>query len=136
VFFDRGRSVRAVGELMEDMVDAMNRGAIDVCRNIWHPDGRELAPNAPVMRGRQSVLYDIDKRLQKWSQDMELRCEEIHVSGSWAFTTGPLTIRSVPRAGGDVQFLDGKFLAILRRERGMRWRLYRYCYNSSVPVVK
>ena len=135
MLFERDRSISAIRKLMGEMEDAMNRGAIEVCRDIWHPEGRELAPNAPVMNGRDSVLFDLDKRLQRWSLDTEIRCEEIRVAGSPAFASGTLTIRSVPRAGGEVQFLDGKFLAVLLRDRHKHWRLYRYCYNSSVPMA-
>jgi hypothetical protein len=38
------------------------------------------------------------------------------------------------RSGDDgYRFFDGKYLAVLLRDGGGLWKIWRYCENSSVP---
>ena len=133
---DEARNRDAVRGLLKRMADAVNRGATDELRDIWHLNARQLAPNAPILIGRENLLYGADAWLSEWSHDMTVQCDEVQIAGVWAFASGTLTLRSVPHKKSETQLLDGKFLAILIRDDCRSWRLYRYCYNSSVPLAE
>jgi ketosteroid isomerase-like protein len=134
----RGQPVEAaegVRQTLQSMARAVSAGDFEAWRGLWHRTAREFAPNAPAALGRASILYGAQAWFEKWAHDMTIRCDEVHVAGSWAFASGGLTLRSVSRREEKADLLAGRFLAVLTRRRDGRWLMYRYCYNSSVPLA-
>jgi ketosteroid isomerase-like protein len=134
----QGESVEArevVEQTLLSMARAVSAGDFNTWRSLWHPDAREFAPNTPPAIGRPNLLYRAERWFQEWAHDMAIHCEEVQVAGSWAFASGSLTLRSVSRREKKAHLLAGQFLAVLTDLRDGRWLLYRYCYNSCVPLA-
>jgi ketosteroid isomerase-like protein len=133
-----GEPVEA-GEAIEQMLQYMARtvstGDFEKWRDLWHPNAREFAPNTPAAVGRANLLYGAKAWFEEWIHDMAISCDEVHVAGSWAFASGRLTLRSVSRREEKTHLLAGQFLAVLTEHEDGRWLMYRYCYNSSVPLA-
>lgn len=126
---------KAIRQTLQRMAQATSTDDLEKWRDLWHPDAREFAPNTPVVVGRNNLLYRAKVWFEQWSNDMVIRCDEVHVAGSWAFTSGGLTLRSVSRQGEKTNLLAGQFLAVLIDHGDGRWLIYRFCYNSSVPLA-
>lgn len=125
----------AVEMALQSMARAVSTGDLETWRSLWHPKGREFAPNAPPAVGQNNLLYRAKAWFEEWAHDMAIRCEEVHVAGNWAFASGSLTLRSISRREKEVHLLTGQFLAVLTDFGDGRWLIYRYCYNSCIPLA-
>ncbi len=67
---------------------------------------------------------------------MTVKYEEVEASGDWAFVRGTYTQTVTPKAGGAATLVDGKFLAIWKRQADGSWKMYIDCFNSNVPPKK
>jgi ketosteroid isomerase-like protein len=65
---------------------------------------------------------------EKFRSRVEVSNEEIHVSGDLAFTRGRFRVMLTPKAGGDSQIADRRYLEIWRKELG-RWLVVRTMDN-------
>jgi ketosteroid isomerase-like protein len=118
------------------MARAVSAGDFEQWRSLWHPGAREFAPDTPPAIGRPNLLRRGQAWFADWAHDMTIHCEEVQVAGSWAFASGSLTLRSVGRREKKAHLLAGQFLAVLAGRGDGRWLLYRYCYNSCVPLAR
>jgi len=126
----------AVEQTLLSLARAVSTGDFETWRKLWHPNAREFAPNAPPAVDRTDILYRAEAWFEQWTHDMAIRCDEVQVAGRWAFSSGGLTLRSVSRRGEQVHLLAGQFLAVLIDPGDGRWLMYRYCYNSCVPLAE
>jgi ketosteroid isomerase-like protein len=124
-----------IAETLQDLAAAVNAGNLERYCELWHPDARVFAPNAPAAIGRHNVLFQAKERFQDWDHDLVLRCDEIHVTDAWAFASGRLTLLSVSRRDGRAEPLSGTFLVVLANSRCNGWLIYRGCYNSATPLA-
>ena len=124
-----------VDETLQRMAEAVRAGDFQRWRELWHPDAQVLAPNTPAAIGRANILRGRQRWFEQWTHDMRIRCDEIQVAGRWAFASGGLTLRSVSLGEEKAELLVGGFLAVLSRNDAGRWLLYRFCYNSGVPLA-
>ena len=132
---EKVEAAEAAGQVLQCMAQAVSAGDFAKWQTVWHPDACEFAPNAPAAVGRSNVLYGAERWFTEWTHDMAIRCDEVHVAGSWAFASGSLTLRSVSRREEKARILAGRFLAVLTDHGDGRWLIYRYCYTSSVPLA-
>ena len=126
---------KAVEQTLLSMARAVSTGDFETWRSLWHPNAREFAPNTPPAVDRDNLLYRAEAWFEEWAHDMEIRCDEAQVAGSWAFASGSLALRSVSRREKKAHLLAGQFLAVLTDPGDGRWLMYRYCYNSCVPLA-
>jgi ketosteroid isomerase-like protein len=128
-------NVGVVDQTLQAMAKAVSTGDLEKWRSLWHPEAQEFAPNTPAVVGLSNLLYKAKGWFELWTHDMVIRCEEIRVTEEWAFASGGLTLRSVSRREEKTHLLTGRFLAILIDDGRGRWLIYRFCYNSSVPLA-
>lgn len=125
----------AIEQTLQCMARAVSSGDFEKWRDLWHPAARVFAPNTPAAVGRANLLYGAEAWFKEWTHEMAICCDEVQVEGSWAFASGRLTLRSVSRREEKRDLLAGQFLAVLADRGDGRWLMYRYCYNSSVPLA-
>ena len=129
-------NLAAVEHLFAAMAVAESGGNREAWKQLWHPQAWELAPEAPFAFGREAVCFGLAGWFRDWVHDARIRCEEIQiVQERWAFASGTVTRRSNQKDGNGSRYFDGKFLAVLNRGADRQWKLYRYCFNNSVPRV-
>lgn len=125
----------AAERTLQGMARAVSAGDIEMWRDLWHGDAQQFAPNTPAIVGRSNLADMARGWFERWALDMVIRSAEVRVAGDWAFASGTLTLRSVSRREEKTELLTGQFLAVLVAGDGGRWLLYRFCYNSSVPLA-
>jgi ketosteroid isomerase-like protein len=126
---------KGVERTLQCMASAVSSGDFERWRELWHPGARELAPNTPVTIGPANLLFGAEAWFEQWDHDMSICCHEVQVVRSWAFASGRLTLRTVSRWEEKTRLLAGQFLAVLIDRGDGHWLMYRYCYNSSVPLA-
>jgi ketosteroid isomerase-like protein len=127
-------TTRVIEQTLQGMARAVSSGDFETWIGLWHPDAQEFAPNTPAIVGRRNLADMASGWFGRWNHDMVIRPAEVRVAGNWAFSSGTLTLRSVSRREEKTDLLTGQFLAVLIAG-GERWLLYRFCYNSSVPLA-
>jgi len=125
----------AIEQTLQSLAQAVSAGNFEGWQDLWHPNARVFAPNTPAAIGRINLLYGAEAWFQEWGHDMVIHCDEVQAAGKWAFASGSLTLRSVSRREEKTHLLSGQFLAVLTDRGDGRWLMYRYCYNSSVPLA-
>jgi ketosteroid isomerase-like protein len=131
---DRGDEGKEVAAVFKRLADAANRGDKAAWIDLWSPDAILMEPDVPALQDRQAIEFGIDSWFTEQLHEICICCRNIQVTGSLAFVTGSVTDRSLLRSGDDgYRFFDGKYLAVLLRDGGGSWKIWRYCENSSVP---
>jgi ketosteroid isomerase-like protein len=127
-------TTRAVEQTLQGMARAVSTGDFETWIGSWHPVAQKFAPNTPAIVGRSNHADMAKGWFGQWNHDMVIRSAEVRVAGNWPFSSGTLTLRSVSRREEKTDLLTGQFLAVLVTG-GERWLVYRFCYNSSVPLA-
>ena len=106
-------------------------GDADVWLSLWDEEGIKMPPGAPA-RSKEVLDKVVPDAFASGSvSSMNIYPEEINVVGNWAYTRG--TYDSERVVEGKAVRVEGKFLTILKRQADGTWRIYRDCFNSSVP---
>src|SRR5262249_31756897 len=67
---------------------------------------------------------------EKFHSQVDVMNEEIRVSGEMAYTRGTFRVTLTPKAGGEPQIIERRYLEIWRKEDG-RWRVARTMDNTQ-----
>jgi len=73
---------------------------------------------------RVAVVFD------KFDSRVDVMNDEIRVSGEMAYTRGAFRVTLTPKAGGEPQIIERRYLEIWRKEDG-RWRVARTMDNTQ-----
>ena len=114
---------RAIGEF----VNAYNRGDIDAMLACYGDDLLKLRQGAPPetkpeVAGRVAEVFDT------FHTRVDVSNDEILVAGEMAFSRGSFCVTLTPKAGGDTQTIDRRYLELWRKENG-RWLVVRTMDN-------
>jgi ketosteroid isomerase-like protein len=66
---------------------------------------------------------------------MTIKIEEVRVAGDWAFSRGTYAFTVIPKAEGEIEKGDGKYLSILEKQDDGSWKLARDCFNLNEPPI-
>jgi ketosteroid isomerase-like protein len=89
----------------------------------------KLRQGAPA-ETKAEVAARVAQVFAKFDSRVEVAVDEILVSGSTAFTRGSFTVTLKPKAGGESQTIERRYLEIWRKEDG-RWLVVRTMDNSA-----
>jgi uncharacterized protein (TIGR02246 family) len=121
----------AIREIWRTYCEARVAGDADLWLSLWDPEGIQLPPGSPA-RGKDVLDELVPKGFAAGSvSSMNIYPEEITVAGDWAYSRG--TYDSDRVVEGKAVRVEGKFLTIFRRQPDGSWKIYRDCFNSSVP---
>ncbi len=90
---------------------------------------RQGAPPESRLEAEQRI----SQVMARYEGHLEVRNDEILVSGDLAVVRGELRIELISRAAGDKQCLQRRFLEIWRKTGG-EWRVIRTMDNSEQPT--
>jgi ketosteroid isomerase-like protein len=131
VAFDLVEAKDAIETAGETFVMAMNKGDSITLANCYTTDAKMMGPNAKSVIGRTAIRKVFSdwiksgmptftmKTIEIWGNEEMMAAEE-----EWAFSDK------------DGKILDfGKSIELFKMENG-KWRMYRDCYNSDMPIPK
>ena len=129
--FDLAEAKTAIETAGETFVIALNRGDSITLSNCYTTDAKMMGPNAKAVIGRTEIRKIFSswikagmptftmKTIDIWGNEDMMAAEE-----EWAFSDK------------DGKILDsGKSIELFKMEDG-KWRMYRDCYNSDLPIPK
>lgn len=130
------RDVAAIRTQIErnaaQFAETFNRGDISALAAMYDTGAVVLAPNAPVMRGRQNVEALWSGARQQGFKTLSLTVQSVESLGAHAIELGSYTL--VIQPAGQTETTDrGKYMVIWKRQADGSWKLYRDMFNSSMP---
>jgi uncharacterized protein (TIGR02246 family) len=128
-----GDDKAAIAELIGEYSASLNAGDIDRWLAIWDEEAIQMPPDERPVFGREKLRERNGKYLDKYHFAMAIDIQEIHVFDGWAYSRVFYTATLTRKEPGDDAFLDGKALAIHKRQDDGSWRLYRDCFSYNVP---
>ena len=89
--------------------------------SLWDKEGIRLPPGAPAV-DFATFAPGTPERFAKPPASMEIKSEEVVVTGDWAYSRGNFIVNDA---------VEGKFLTIFRRQGDGSWRIYRDAFNMN-----
>jgi uncharacterized protein (TIGR02246 family) len=112
--------------------EAFNRGDVAAVAVMYDTGAVVLAPNAPVMRGRQNIEALWAGARQQGFKTLDLVVNSVEVIGSHAIELGSYTLVIQPPGQGEMTD-RGKYMVVWKRQADGSWKLYRDMFNTSMP---
>jgi len=124
---------RAVDETFTKYSALMEAGDLDTWIKLWDDKGVQLPPGAPANVGKATILQSMRGAFQADDyRDFVINTEEVEVFGDLGFASGTFSTLIVPKAGGEGNPFDGKFLTIFKKQADGTWKMYRDAFSSNV----
>jgi uncharacterized protein (TIGR02246 family) len=102
---------------------------------LYAPDGMEMPPNAPTVKGRAAIEAFHKAWAKEWMvHGMTLTPTETHVMGDRAFETGTYKQGLMAQKGGGLIDDKGKFVVLLKKDATGTWWVTHAIYNSDIPL--
>jgi uncharacterized protein (TIGR02246 family) len=132
----RARGADAVRAQIErnaaQFAETFNRGDVASLATMYDTAAVVLAPNAPVMRGRQNIEALWSGARQQGFKTLSLAVQSVELLGDHAIELGNYTL--VIQPAGQAEMTDrGKYMVVWRRQADGSWKLYRDMFNTSMP---
>jgi uncharacterized protein (TIGR02246 family) len=123
----------AIKEMMKQFAVTINSGDFEGWISLWTDDGIQLFPGGPARIGKKEIRAGMKPAFDQFILKMEINNQELSASGDLAFARGTYTEALIPKAGGETEKYDGKYLTILEKQTNGSWKVARDCFNSNVP---
>lgn len=120
-FADSASDEQAILDIWSTYTEARVAGDAETWLGLWDNEGIRLPPGAPAV-DFATFAPGTPERFANPPASMEIKSEEIIVTGDWAFSRGNFTVNNA---------LEGKFLTIFRRQDDGSWRIYRDAFNFN-----
>src|SRR3989442_7476982 len=116
---------QAIRDLVALWHRATAAGDVDTILGLMAEDVVFLVAGQPPMRGRGAFESSLRQLLVQHRIESTGEVQEVEVSGSLAYCWTKLTVRVVPRAGGNATVRTGSALSILHKQSNGSWVLAR-----------
>jgi uncharacterized protein (TIGR02246 family) len=121
---------------VEEFVTAFNAGDMSRILGIFTDDLIDMSAGEPTRTGqaaREHFLSRVTETHAKYSPHLVITIDEIQVVSNWAYDRGSLTVKLVPRGGGETSFVRQRYLEIWRRGSDGKWRIAIEMDNTVEP---
>lgn len=115
--------------------EAMLTGNSDKVMSYYEADALEMAPNAPVIKGKESILafqQGMIKAGMKFNA-VDFQTLELTADGKSAYEIGSydMTITIAPM--GEMKD-NGKYMALWRQQADGSWKVHAETWNTNTPA--
>jgi len=121
----------AIEAVIGELLTAVNSGDAASAAAHWDEDGAFLAPNQPMVTGRENIQAFLQGMID---MGVELKAEtvKLEVMGDLAYRIGKYDLSMQPQEGVTMQD-NGKFLQVFKRHNDT-WKLKVSIFNTSMPM--
>ena len=128
--FDLDNAKTEIDKANRDFVNSFNRGDSIGLANMFTIDGKSMEPNEPAFVGRIQIQTHYSIVMKAGANKLGL------------LTTGLWGDENMLAEEGEFTFMDkddrmldkGKYIVLWKIEDG-KWKLFRDCYNSDMPLT-
>jgi uncharacterized protein (TIGR02246 family) len=107
-------------------------GDVKTVLSLMADDVVFLVAGHPPMRGRSTFERGLRGLLAQHRIESTSAVQEVEVSGTLAYCWTNLTVRIVPRSGGDAVVRAGSAVSVLRKQASGSWVVWRDANMLSV----
>lgn len=122
----------AVEGIWQEYAASLNAGDLDRWLSLWTDDGIQMPPGESLVVGKDRIRKRNQGFLDRYEFDMNISNQEIETAGDWAYSRGVYKATLTAKSGGDVIYVDGKYMTILKRQSDGSWKIHRDIFNSNV----
>jgi uncharacterized protein (TIGR02246 family) len=122
---------QAIRAIIKEAIAAHRAGDAERWAAIFTTDAVLMPANQASISGTEAVQRYARERFTKFTSRAEIKPVEIEISGDWAFTRTALSGTMTPKDGGKPIELDGKEIALFRRQPDGSWKVARLIGNSN-----
>lgn len=126
----------AAHQAHENYVSAINSNNLDSMLAMMTDDVVFLAPNSPVMVGKENLLPWLEGYLQAFKTHWDKTVEEFQVCGEWAFERYSYKSTDTSLEDGSVFKDTGWGLVIYHQDADGKWRVARDAWGQDHPPTK
>lgn len=121
----------ALAKVREAYAAAVNAGDAAKVAGLYTPDGIEMPPNQPMVKG-QAAIEAYHKQLNAMGQfNLAITTAEAKASGATAFDSGTYKQTIKLKTGRTIDE-TGKYLVVLKKDAGGQWKIAHVSYNSDL----
>jgi uncharacterized protein (TIGR02246 family) len=121
--------VNAVAQAFHDGVANQDAAAL---ADIYHDDGRLLAPNMPPAEGRQEIEATWQQLLDIGARSVDVEPIDVREAGNLTIEYGRYTLGLEPE-GGEAMTDVGKYLVVHESRDDGSTKILLDCFNSNSP---
>lgn len=126
----------AINKIHQEYADAVSAGDPDRWIKIFVTDAVYMAPDLPVVKGRESILkWAKESWFSQFRMKETARLDELQVAGTWALGRGGFRISATPVSGGTTLEGTGKHIAVFRKDSGGAWKWAEVIFNWDKPLA-
>jgi uncharacterized protein (TIGR02246 family) len=127
---------QAIEEAGFRFATALNQGDAAAVAALYVEDARLLAPNTPMISGRQGIqAFWQDYIHMTSSREVTLQVQKIDYNGDLAYEVGSYTLRFQLTASGSPPMTDdGKYVVVWKRQRDGSWKIAVDTWNTDLPM--
>lgn len=129
--FDLAAAKKAVEEQNAIFTEAMNKSDSTGAANFYTNDGKFMQPNAKSAVGRDNILHVMSAFMKAGMPKFSLKTLEVWGNKDLLVSEDEWTFTDTN--GKEVD--RGKSLVVWKMEDG-KWKMFRDCYNSDMPMPK
>jgi uncharacterized protein (TIGR02246 family) len=113
---------------ISEFVKAYNEGNLERVLAYYTEDLIKVRQGGPA-ETKAETAKRVAGVFDKFRSRVDVNNDEIRVSGEMAYTRGSFRVTLTPKAGGETQVIERRYLEIWRKENG-RWRVARTMDNT------
>lgn len=119
---------KAIEAAIAEFVKAYNAGDLNRVLDYYTDDLIKIRQGAPA-ETKSETAQRVAAVFAKFHSRVDVVTDEIRASGDIAFTRGSFRVTLTPKAGGESQVIERRYLEIWRKEHG-RWLVARTMDNT------
>jgi uncharacterized protein (TIGR02246 family) len=123
----------AIKEKLRQYAVTINDGDFEGWISLWTDDGIQMPPDTPTRIGKEQIRKGMKPAFDQFILKMAITNKETTVSGDFGFARGTFTETLIPKAGGEAEKYEGKYLSIFEKQTDGFWKIARDCFNFDGP---
>ncbi len=112
---------------------AFARGDAAGCAAVYTGDGKVLAPDTPMITGREAIQGYWQAILDMGVKGVSLRTLDLQEMGDTAVERGAATL-DIQTEGGETVHAEAKFVVVWKRQADGSWKWDTDCFNFDAPL--
>jgi len=126
-----GPDVRAILTRIDRFSEALGRGDADTAIATYADDLVYMPDGVATDHGKQGTRDAFRAMVAAYQVKLSVKTDEVTVCGAVAYDLGSVRLVLTPKAGGEPQTIDKRFLELWRKDK-TGWRVTRVM-NNAVP---
>jgi ketosteroid isomerase-like protein len=120
---------KTIEDSISEFVRVYNAGSLEGVLAYYSDDLIKVRQGGPAETKAETATR-VAGVFDKFRSRVDVCNDEIRVSGEMAYTRGTFRVTLTPKAGGEPQVIERRYLEIWRKENG-RWRVARTMDNTQ-----